>query len=277
LETTRHIDINQDNAYSPFSTALIKAKEEDGKWMIYLEASNEGKDQQDEVMLCKALMEQRADYLANGVISWDHMHIIKKDPKYQIGEPLDVKFSGTTTLVKGFLYKKNEVAQSVWNNIQSGARLGASIGGGVIQKSNRLNSNGASEIHKIKWLDTAICQSPVLSSTFGKVSDVPFAEFAKSLMAGSGVDAGSYTGGRALTPESLMGTDAGHNKPLLGYPEYRNLFDDLLTKVIDSSIKSYPDVMNYIQSKNYPAELTAEIIEYLVNKLPEIANKMVAG
>lgn len=185
----------------PTNQVLIKGQEENGEWIVYIEASNEMKDQDGETLDVSALKKAKDYFLNNGVISWDHQHKITRDPKYIIGEPMDVRFTDDNrTLVKARLYKENEIAQNLWKNIQSGAKkLGASVGGGILQKAK-------DRIKQVVWNETAITHKPVNSGTMSGVSMVPFSEFAKALTAGSGVDASQFTGGRALTRESLQGT-----------------------------------------------------------------------
>jgi len=273
----RHIDETPgDQFYSPFTKVLIKGDEADGKWNVYLQASNEGLDQDEEVLLCKALKDAADYYLTHGVLSWDHKHKVLHDPKYIIGEPVDVAFTGNNeTMVKGFLYKENEVAQGLWKNIMSGAKmLGASVGGGILQKAKDAAEGVKGVISKVVWDETAVTHKPVNDGTLGMVSIVPFPVFAKALMAGSGVNAEMFTGGRALTPESLQGSGVEnilHNEgSTIPYGETRRIFDDLLVRIKGGGISSYNDVVSYITAQGYPNEVTAQLLQFLQKKLPEI-------
>ena len=250
--------------YSPFSgSVLVKAEEKAGKWLVYLQASNEGVDQENERIFCKALQGARDWYLAHGVISWDHKHKLLHDPKYIIGEPLDVAFTKSNeTLVQGFLYQKNEIAKSVWRNIESGAqKLGASVGGGILAKSER-------DIQRIIWDETAITHKPVNDGTLGTVRVIPFAEFAKALMAGSGVDAGAFTGGRALTRESLL---MGADKDLEDFPyeEARRLFDDIHAKLKRGQLRSRNEVVDLVFRAGYSKPVTGMLVKFVESRLPE--------
>jgi len=248
--------------YSPFSDVLIKGAEENGQWIVYLQASNEMKDQDGETVDMAALQKAADYFLSHGVLSWDHKHKATHDPGFIIGEPLEVKFTKDhRTLVKGYLYQANDIAQKVWKNIQSGAkRLGASIGGGILQKSENA-------IKQVIWDETAITHRPVNDGTLGGVQMVPFAAFAKALMAGGGVDASVFTGGRALSPESLQGSTVDNMVPP---EELRGMFGDLLKAVRDNKIGSYNDMLNFVYDRGYEGNSAAKIINYLSRKIPNV-------
>lgn len=247
--------------YSPLGHVLIKGQEEDGQWMVYLQASNEMRDQDGETVDMDALQKAADYFLTHGVLSWDHKHKATHDPGFIIGEPLDVRFTkDKKTLVKGFLYKSNDIAQKVWNNIQSGARrLGASIGGGILQKAE-------DRIREVIWDETAITHKPVNDGTLGGVQMVPFTEFAKALSAGSGVDANVFAGGRALTHESLQ----GYTTESLPMSELRSMFSDLLKSMRDGRVESYNDMINFVYDRGYEGNTAAKIINYLARKIPDV-------
>lgn len=271
-------DYNQnDEFYSPFSgQVLIKAEAENDKWVIYLEASNEGLDQEQEVIMAKAMEASKDYYLTHGVLSWDHKHKILHDPGFIVGEPTDVAITKqNSTLVKGWLYQKNPIAINLWHNIQSGAqKLGASVGGGIIQKSKGAEGSGVSnQIDRVIWDETAITHKPVNDSTLGHVQVIPFQEFAKALMAGSGVN-GNYTGGRALTGESMQGATVdetfGQTDIIrdLSYEESRKFFDALWVNIKNEQITSMNDVISYTLSQGYSDGVAVALIEFIAKKLP---------
>ncbi len=270
----------KDTFYSPFcGSVLVKAEEENDQWIVYLEASNEGIDQDAEIIMAKALREARDYYLKHGVLSWDHKHKILHDPGFIVGEPLDVAIDNNNkTLVKGWLYKKNPIAQRLWNNIQSGAqKLGASIGGGIIQKSKGKEGSGVSNvIERVIWDETAITHKPVNDDTLGHVQLIPFEAFAKALMAGAGVDASSYSGGRALTGENLDRTlidetfgqiDTIQN---LSYEESRRFFDQLWVQINQGKITSMNDVISYTLDQGYDTSVAGALIQFIAKKLPQL-------
>ncbi|MAH44805.1 hypothetical protein CMI37_03200 [Candidatus Pacearchaeota archaeon] len=258
---------------------ILKAEEENGQWVIYVGASDESRDQEKERIEVSALKKAADYYVSHGVISWDHKHKPPlNDPKFIIGEPTDVRFSADNqTLVKGFLYQQNDIAVSVWKNVRSGAqRLGGSVGGGVLKKSDD------DSIQRVVWDDTAITYKPVNDAMYGLVSFVPFAEFAKAiamgqvaetegaieleiekaLMAGSGVDAGSFTGGRALTGEALRG------KPIYNeFPGARALFRTIMAKVLNGSFGSWEEISDFVEAQGFDPHTTVELLGFLGNKL----------
>jgi len=255
---------NSDSFFTAFTQcAFVKAEEERGQWIVYLEASNEAKDQEDEVVVLKALKDAANYYLTHGVISYDHQHKLQKDPVYIIGEPVDVAFTEhRSTLVKGLLYRENKIAQGVWQNLLSNStRFGASIGGYVLKKSDARTHN---VIRKIIWDDTAVTPKPVNDTTLGKVQRIPFAEFAKALVAGCDVNAENFTGGRALTKESMQGVAVKLDEAVMVA-----LFKKFLEKIKEGELKSFEDAKQWI-AEQVPSEvLAAEILEFIVNKLTE--------
>lgn len=230
--------------YSPVPLTLIKGREENGEWIIYLEASNERKDSQDESVAMSALQEQRDLFLRKGVISWDHLHKIERDTNYVIGEPLDVRFTPeNTTLVKAKLYKHNKYAQGVWANLQSGStRYGSSIGGYTLKKAGN-------KVTKVYWNEVAITHEPVNSTTHGKVSVVPFQQFMKALTAGGGVNPAEFGSGRSLQPESLDRklTDLTH-----GQVDERALYSlvrDVRHKIQKGELTDVNEFVAFVKSK----------------------------
>jgi len=182
---------------------LIKADPKDPN-IIYLEASNTALDTQGDVVMQKALEDEAESFLKKGVLSWDHLHKIEKSPEFIVGEPLDIRFDENKTWVKGKLYKAVKYAEAIRDLISSQcSRLGASVGGYI--KARKQLSKSLSAIISIIWDELAITYKPVNELTRGQVTMITPEAFAKALMAGAGVDAASFTGGRALIPESLQG------------------------------------------------------------------------
>lgn len=258
--------------YSPFSgDALIKAEESDGKWNVFLQASNESWDQEQEKTLMKALQAQAEYYVSHGVLSWDHKHKQLHDPGFIIGEPTDVSFSPINeTLVKGFLYKENKKAQGLMENLLSqSSRFGASIGGYILHKSE------GGVIDRVFWDETAITHKPVNDTTLGKVQLLPFAEFAKALMAGSGVDAASFSGGRALIGESLQGALQTGESPTKNISEadQRMLFTKLLGSIRSGEVRTTNDVITFVLDEGYSSDVAAEIIRFILNRIPVLVGR----
>ena len=175
------------------------------RFIVFIEASNEFRDQENEIVLQKAMAAAKDDFLTKGVISWDHMQKSEGAlPRHVIGEPLEVSFPQDTrsTLVKAQLYHKNTIAQDLVDNLESGStRFGASIGGKKLAKSF------AGVVQRVFWDEVAVTYKPVNSTTLGNVSQTPLDSLAKALTAGNGVNPAEFTSGRAMTLESLMGAD----------------------------------------------------------------------
>ncbi len=259
---------------APFGEVLVKGVEEDGRWVVYLEASNEIEDQDGETVDMAALEKAADYYLSHGILSWDHKHKQNNDPESIIGEPLEVKFTDDKrTLVKGWLYQHNDKAKKVWNNIRSGAeRLGSSIGGGILRKAS-------DRIRRVVWDEVAITHKPINDGTLGSVSMIPFSafakaisyseggtsleEFVKALTAGSGVDAANFTGGRALTPESLQGSTVN----IIHKDELDQLFGDMLKSIMTGDIANTNDAVNFVLDQGYSEGVTREIISHVAKNL----------
>ncbi len=246
---------------------LLKAVEEDDKWNVYLEASNEVRDQEKEVTLMKALKEVSDYYLTHGVISYDHKHKELNDPGFIIGEPVDLSFTkDNRTLIKGFLYKENKIAQSLWQNLLSNStRFGSSIGGYILQKSKD------KVISKVYWDETAITHKPVNDATQGLVSTLPFEEFMKALFAGQGVNAEAFTGGRALTPENLVNLETGSGLTIEGATE---LFNKVWIACQSGEITNYNSLLGFIIKLGYTAEVAKQAATVLYEKLPALVSRI---
>lgn len=269
---------NSTNFYSPFQHTLVKAVEEDGKWRVYLEATNEFRDQQDERVVRQAMEEAKLNYLRKGVLSWDHKHKETGDPQYIIGEPEDVAFSGETTLVKGFLYKKNKNAQTVFELLLSEtSRLGSSIGGFILDKIDEI---GGKLIKKLIWDETAITYKPVNDFTLGKVQLAPFEAFAKALTAGSGVNPSQFTGGRALTNESLQGNEKKKKKEddeyrkgiedALVISDLTDMFSDFFSRVKSGEIYDREGLVMYLSGRGFQEEAREYLTEFMYDKISTI-------
>ncbi|MFA5048643.1 MAG: hypothetical protein WC516_06485 [Patescibacteria group bacterium] len=237
---------------------LVKGVEEDGKWNIYLSASAEENDSDEEITLRKALEEQQYEYIQKGVISWNHLHRsqVQGAVGFIIGEPTDVAFDADKTLVKGFLYKKNENAQKLFENLMSGStRFGASIGGGILKRAVEY---GQKYLTAVWWRDTAVTDVPVLQSTQGHVQLTPFSAFAKSLMAGSGVNPETFIGGRALQPED-MGT------PVLKNSILTVIFLEFLQSM--EQIKDEQSVFDFVRQYGLREDVVTHIGNYIIKNI----------
>ncbi len=209
--------------------------EEAGRRFIYFEASNEGVDQQGEVVLAKALEASADHFLKFGNIDIDHYTLIgRPNPakgfpglpdfeSYEIGRPVAARIESKRTFVKAELYqgstpqaaKANEVWESM-TSLTPPKRWYPSVGGAVLAKSVRIDPDTKDKVavvEKVRWTNVGMSRTPV-NQHLPHASTIPFGALAKSwtgsgfafgkaLTAGYGTDSAGMTGGRALARQSL--------------------------------------------------------------------------
>ena len=191
--------------------SITGQEDENGNFIVEVEASNENLDLQNQRTLQSALDESKEYFLTNGVISDDHQHktrnpdgSIESHKEKIIGEPISVRKSGKSTFVKLCLYKGVEAAKPYINLLKNGSKLvKASIGG--IMPTIRKEKDGTETVTRFMWNDLALTTSPVNwtvgSARFAK--SIGMVDFCKSLEAGSGTDASLFEGGRSLQKEDI--------------------------------------------------------------------------
>jgi hypothetical protein len=243
-----------------FFEALLKAtpREEQGRRYVYLEASREGVDQQNEMVLQKALSDERENFLKFGNIDLDHMtipsvakrHGIDNPQAYEIGMPVEVTFRDGATLVKAELYSGDTPlagnANMVWDSmtkLSPAKRWYPSVGGAVLAKSIKtIGGQRVAVIDKVRWNNLAISQTPVNQHVHG-ISTVPFGALAKSwtadglvlgksLEAGYGSDMAALTGGDAFRIQSLDGVPQT-------YEEFRDAVSGGVLSLLDLAGKKF--------------------------------------
>lgn len=229
---------------------LLKAtpSTEGGKRFMFIEASDESVDHQNEIILQKALTDSSEYYLRHGNVDISHYTIL--GPKsgipnfldYEIGKPIEVRVGGKSTFVKAELYQGGGAraanAQMVWDSmtIQSPpSRWYPSVGGAVLSKSVQFDQSSGERvavIDKVRWNNLALDRTPV-NKKVPEVSTSPIGVFAKSLggfvmktlTAGYGTDSASLTGGGALRVQSqdhnLMSTTVPDGSDM-GYMKFRD-------------------------------------------------------
>jgi hypothetical protein len=207
-----------------------------GNRIVYFEASNEGLDQQGEVIAAKALSESAEYFKRYGNIDIDHYTLIGKPNAeqgrpgipgcelYEIGRPLDVRQRDGTTFVKAEIYSGTgpaaQRANDFWSSVTDlnpPQRWYPSVGGSVLAKSVELDKNGMRKaiIKKVRWNNIGVSKTPV-NQHVGTCATIPLGAFAKSwtsagldfakaLEAGYGTDAAALTGGSAMRKQSLDG------------------------------------------------------------------------
>lgn len=208
--------------------SLLKATpaEEAGERFIYIEASNEGIDQQGEIVLSKALADSAEYYKRYGNVDLEHFTIlgpkagIQNPMQYEIGKPVDVRIENRRTFVKAQLYTgQSDLARNanmVWESmtaISPPARWYPSVGGSVLEKSTEFDPESQTRVVAIKavrWANIGLSRTPV-NQHVPTASASPVGVFAKSmncfvlkaLEAGYSTDTASLTGGGALGMQSL--------------------------------------------------------------------------
>ena len=207
-----------------------------GQRIVYFEASNEGLDQQGEVIAAKALSESAEYFKRYGNIDIDHYTMIGKPNAemgrpgipgcelYEIGRPLDVRQRDGTTFVKAEIYSGTgpaaQRANDFWSSVTDlnpPQRWYPSVGGSVLAKSVELDKNGMRKaiIKKVRWNNIGVSKTPV-NQHVGTCATIPLGAFAKSwtsagldfakaLEAGYGTDSAALVGGGAMRKQSLDG------------------------------------------------------------------------
>lgn len=233
---------------------------------IYLEASSEGKDQQNEIVLAKALEESAEHYLKFGNVDIDHKSMrpvaerfgIADPESWEIGVPEAVRLDGTKTFVKARLFDGDTPlanrSNMVWDSITKlnpPKRWYPSVGGTPLAKSIKIDPQTGARIgvvSKVRWTNIALTAEPVNQHVAG-IATVPFGVLAKSWVAGQGfdlmdmiksLDAGyssdvaTLTGGSALRGQSLDGVGSkkmqADPKTPASYYDFRNRLASAIRK-----------------------------------------------
>jgi hypothetical protein len=271
--------------------SMLKAtpSEEGGERILYIEASNEDVDHQNEVVLQRALAESASYFLRHGNIDLSHYTIlgpksgIPNFMEYEIGKPVDVSITGRQTFVKAQLYRgespmaKN--ANMVWDSLtrqSPPSRWYPSVGGSVLEKSVKLDPKTGDKIavvSAVRWNNIALDRCPV-NRTVPEVSTVPVGVFAKSLggfviakalEAGYATDAVGKVGGAAFGTQSL---DQGVHS----YFDFRHRISDALLK--KRAKASGRDITTYAMNQlGLSADEAAEWVERFLRDLSRDTSK----
>lgn len=271
--------------------SMLKAtpSEEGGERILYIEASNEDVDHQNEVVLQKALAESASYFLRHGNIDLSHYTIlgpksgIPNFMEYEIGKPVDVSITGRQTFVKAQLYRgespmaKN--ANMVWDSLtrqSPPSRWYPSVGGSVLEKSVKLDPKTGDKIavvSAVRWNNIALDRCPV-NRTVPEVSTVPVGVFAKSLggfviakalEASYATDAVGKVGGAAFGTQSL---DQGVHS----YFDFRHRISDALLK--KRAKASGRDITTYAMNQlGLSADEAAEWVERFLRDLSRDTSK----
>lgn len=217
--------------------ALLKATPtvEAGERICFLEASNEGLDQQSEVVAAKALADSAGYFQRYGNIDIDHYTMIGAKAgipdyaMYEIGQPIAVGQRDGATFVKARIYAGDgpaaERANYFWSSltdINPPARWYPSVGGAILEKAIEIDpatNMRKAIVKRVRWSNIGMSKTPV-NQHVSTCATVPIGVFAKSmtasggfdiakaLSAGYGTDSADITGGGALRKQSLYGANA---------------------------------------------------------------------
>ncbi len=200
--------------------------------IVYFEASNEGLDQQGEVVAAKALAESSEYFKRYGNIDIDHYTLIGAKSgipdyaMYEIGRPVDVRQERGVTFVKAEIYAGNgpaaERANQFWSSlteITPPARWYPSVGGAVLEKAVEIDPDTKLRkaiIKKVRWNNIGVSKTPVNQhvatcatvpvGAFAKCWTAAGLDLAKALEAGYGTDSATLTDGGALREQSIDST-----------------------------------------------------------------------
>jgi hypothetical protein len=228
---------------------MLKATpaQEGEKRFVYLEASREERDLQNDVVLAKALANSADHFLKFGNIDLDHksmdavakMHGIERPELWEIGAPVEVRVDGTSTFVKAQLFCGDtplaENANMVWDSmtkLNPPRKWYPSVGGKILAKSVSLDAKTGEKygvVSSVRWTNIALSQQPV-NQHVGGITTIPFGVLAKSWGAGGldmhkaleasyATDAAGKTGGAALGAQSI---DTGAGATPHSYFAFRN-------------------------------------------------------
>lgn len=255
--------------------------------IIYVEASNEARDQQGEVILEKALKESVDHFMKFGVLDIDHKSMpsvaksygIDCPEEWAIGQPIDVSFRDGTTFVKSRLYQGDTPLASRANMVWDGltklnppARYYASVGGAVLGREVKIDPDTMEKVavvSRVRWNNLALSASPV-NQHLSTASTVPVGTFAKSLggfviakslTAGYGTDSATLTGG-----DALRGSNGSDRGGVLDYWNFRDQFAHLVhSGEVGHGIKNM--VMEAVSRFQLSRAVAAEYVERFLDDL----------
>ena len=191
---------------------VIKASNQNNKRIIELEASNEHRDLEGDVIVQQALMYSKDSFLRSGHLDLEHYSEIgdRLDPpipnpaSYIIGKPLQVLDlgDGRTGVVGEIAQSRDGSFQperfqydAIWDALNRNPPVPyrASIYGypvpeAVIDCTQNTCSHGATryEVHKLDWKSLALCRNPMNDKIKGYVRVVSQKAFATALSKANG-------------------------------------------------------------------------------------------
>lgn len=276
---------------------------ESGERFIYMEASNEHRDLQQERVLAKALEESAGYYTKFGNVDIDHYSLLgKPNPKmgypgipspelYEIGRPVQVRVDGSRTFVKAQLYagtaETAKNANMVWDSMtrqNPPARWYPSVGGVPLAKSVQIDPNSGERtavVERVRWTNIGLSRTPVNDSV-PVAQAIPFGILAKSLLpgggfffhkgleAGYGTDSATLTGGAALRKQSLHGAGGNTPHPIVRYFDLRERLAGAVRSGEVSEKPSAKDMVSYCAEKfGLSLDEAAEYVERFMRDLKQ--------
>lgn len=274
---------------------MLKATpmQEGGKRFVFIEASNEALDQQNEVVMQRALKDSADWFLKYGNLDIDHYTQIGAKAgipnynSYELGQPVEVNFSGGKTFVKGEILSGSgpvaAQANEFWSSLvdrDPQAKWYPSVGGVVQDRAIEIDPKTKQRkalIKKVRWSNIGFSKTPV-NQAVPTVATMPFGvlakswsaaglDFAKAIEAGYGTDSATLTGGGALREQSLDHGPAN-------YFDFRNkLAADMRGGAISKDPGLKDLVRHCVKKFNLPLDEAAEWVERFVRDLKIGLNK----
>lgn len=272
--------------------SIEEQTDEFGNYYFEVEASNENVDLQDQIVLQRALMESKDEFLRGGVISLDHQHRRKDengnviiDDSMVIGEPVDVRFDEKQkkTIVKGKLYKTKEKAKDIIDLLKAGStRVRASVGG-IYPQIIKDAKTGIETITHVLWNDLALTTAPVNNTVgyanFAKsmtaaefVRTLPL-EIKKSLYAGYNTDSAAKTGGETLIPEDVGTKTIDATEKSATKKDEKAVIADLVDLLKKRRIENEKDAIDYLVANGIDKENAGEITSEIINQRGQMMKK----
>lgn len=255
---------------------MLKARpaEESGERFIYLEASREGTDQQNDFILAKALEESAPHFLKFGNLDIDHKsmpsvaknHGIEDPEAWEIGRPDEVRVDGGSVFVKARLFSGDTPlaakANMVWESmtkLNPPARWYASVGGAILARKDGVDPLARSKVSfvtQVRWSNLAISRQPV-NQHVSAASTIPFGVLAKcwtsegfdmtkALEASYVTDVNQLVGGAAMSMQSLDGAQAATQaQDPIGYFLFKEALTAALLTRRDTSIQDVSGMTDF--------------------------------
>lgn len=199
--------------------AIVKAKEQDGRRLVEVEASNQAVDAEGDVVLQQALLNSADSFVKSGHLDIDHLSEIgdrlglQNPTAYIVGNPTEVKDLGDgRTGVVGELHKAGRAkADELWESLKADPpiRWQASIYGFPMpgqlvdcRVTKAENTFGATRflVKGLDWRSLAFTRHPINTAIKGNARIVTAKSF-MAIMKSRGIGGGSLSSVWAELPE----------------------------------------------------------------------------